>query len=238
MAHRSSRECLHKEDIVGAPTRFGGIYDVPEVARYLKAVPHAQDIYPVSSTKLLRWIRQGMASPDLVNVHGAEMLVDFEDLISMRVVASLRAVGVSWGEIHGTRTWLQQATGAERPLATEYMWAGQGQIYVDWTQRLISASRRGQYALDIIKEFLIPIHGLAFDDETRVATSWEPLGGVVLQPQIQFGAPCIKGTRIPTRAIWGMVEAGDSVGWVTDAYGISQGEVEAACEWETLIQAA
>ena len=227
-----------KEDIVCAVARFGGIYDVPEVARYLKADPHAEDMYPVSSTKLLRWIRQGIASPDLVNIHGAELLVDFEDLISMRVVASLRAVGVSWGEIHGTRAWLQEVTGVERPLATEHVWAGQGQIYVDWTQRLISASRHGQYALDIMNEFLIPIHGLVFDDEAHVATSWEPLGGVVLQPEIQFGAPCIKGTRIPTRTIWGMVEAGDSVGWIADVYGISQGEVEAACEWESLIQAA
>ena len=32
--------------------------------------------------------------------------------------------------------------------------------------------------------------------------------GVFLEPEIQFGAPCIKGTRIPTRTIVGMIEAG------------------------------
>ena len=218
--------------------RFCGIYGVPEVARYLKAVPHAQDVYPVSSTKLLRWIRRGMASPDLVTAHGTEMVIDFEDLISMRVVASLRAVGVKWTEIRRAREWLQKATRTERPFATEYMWAGQGEVFVDWTHRLISASRRGQYALGILQDYLIPIHGLEFDDDTRLATSWEPVDGVVLQPRIQFGAPCIKGTRIPTRTVWGMVEAGDSVDWVAGAYGISSDEVTAACGWESLLQAA
>ncbi len=216
---------------------FRGIYDVPEAARYLKAVPYGSVIYAVSSTRLLNWIRRGVASRDLVQVHGVEMVIDFEDLISMRVIASLRAAGVGWMEIHRTRKWLQDVVGAQCPFATEYMWTGQGQIFVDWTERLISASRHGQMALGMLKEYLIPIHGLEFDNDTHVATSWEPVDGVVLQPRIQFGAPCIKGTRIPTRTISGMVEAGDSVDWLAAAYGISSDDVNAACEWETRLQA-
>ena len=221
-----------------ALSNFGGVYDVPEAARYLKAVPLASHIYPVSSTKLLRWIRSGMASPDLVTVRGTDMLIAFEDLISMRVIASLRAAGVGWKEIRQTRQWLQEETGAERPFATEHVWTGQGQVFVDWTERLISASRHGQIALEMLKHFLIPIHGLKFDDDSYVATSWEPFDRVVLQPKVQFGAPCIRGTRIPTRTVAGMVEAGDSVKWVAGAYRISSDEVNAACEWEKRLQAA
>ena len=68
-----------------------GIYDVPEAARYLRATSHAEELYPVSSRKLIGWIRRGLASPDLSDVEGRELLIEFEDLVSMRVVAALRA---------------------------------------------------------------------------------------------------------------------------------------------------
>ena len=217
---------------------FDGIYDVPEAARYLKAAAYGSVVYSVNSTKLIRWIRRGLASPDLVGLSGTELLIAFEDLISMRVVAALRAVNVSWSEIDKTEGWLRKETGSKRPFATEYLWTGQGQVFVDWTERLVSASRNGQLALGILKEYLIPIHGLVFSGETHVATSWEPLDGIVLEPQIQFGAPCVKGTRIPTRAISGMIEAGDSPEWVAQAYKISKGEVQAAYDWESRLRTA
>ena len=76
-------------------------------------------------------------------------------------------------------------------------------------------------AFDLLREYLIPVHGLKFDSVSQVAISWEASDGVVLEPEIQFGAPCIKGTRIPTRTIVGMIEAGDSPEWVAQAYRIS-----------------
>ena len=217
---------------------FQGIYDAPEAARYLRAARDGDKVYSVSSATLIRWIRRGIASPELVSVQGKGLLIGFEDLISIRVVAALRVAGVGWTEIDRTEEWLRKKTEHPRPFATEYLWTGQGQIYVDWTQRLISASRSGQLALDLLKDFLIPIHGLEFSETTRLATSWEPVDGVVLQPQIQFGAPCVKYTRIPTRSIFGMIEAGDSIEFVARAYGISQEEAQGAYDWESRLRAA
>ncbi len=77
-------------------SRFGGIYDVPEAARYLKASEQGKSVYPVSAVKLISWIRRGVGSPDLVAVPGRELLIEFEDLVSMRVIAALRASGVGW----------------------------------------------------------------------------------------------------------------------------------------------
>ena len=225
-------------DIQDSSSVFQGVYDVPEAARYLKAAPHGDKVYSVSSGKLIRWIRRGIASPELVTLSGKELLIAFEDLISIRIVAALRAVGVGWWEIDRTEQWLRQETGHQRPFATEYLWTGQGQIYVEWTQQLISASRSGQLALSIVKEFLIPIHGLVFSEVTHVATSWEPVDGIILQPRVQFGTPCVKGTRIPTRSIFGMIEAGDSFELVAQAYGLSQQEVRGAYDWESRLRAA
>ena len=213
-----------------------GIYDVPEAARYLRATSYAEELYPVSSRKLIRWIRRELASPELSEVAGIELLIEFEDLVSMRVIAALRAADVSWREIRATNQWLRNHTGHQRPLATEFLWTGQGQIFVQWTQKLISGSRNGQVAFDLLREYLIPVHGLKFDSVSQVAISWEASDGVVLEPEIQFGAPCIKDTRIPTRTIVGMIEAGDSPHWVAQAYGISSEEVQAALDWESRLR--
>ena len=215
---------------------FGGLYDVPEVARYLKAATHADVIYPLDSAKLIRWIRRGLASPTLTDLAGREILIAFEDLVSLRIIAALRTAGVGWKEIYSTDRWLRETTGHSRPFATEILWTGQGQIFIEWTRRLISGSRHGQMAFDVLMDYLIPIHGLMFNKNTQVASSWEVTQGVVLEPETQFGAPCLKGTRIPTRTLAGMVEAGDSVEWVARAYGILPSEVQAACDWESLIR--
>lgn len=217
------------------PSFYEGIYDVPEVARYIKATTHAKLARSVSSAKLIRWIRRGVASPDLVDVPGTELLIAFEDMISMRVITALRSSGVKWSEIDRTEEWLRDATGHERPFATEYLWTGQGDIFVDWTESLLSASRSGQLALGLLKDYVIPVHGLVFGEKTKVAASWEPITGIVLEPQVQFGSPCLKGTRIPARTVAGMVEAGDSVEWVARSYGLTNDEVKAACDWEALV---
>ena len=213
-----------------------GIYDVPEVARYLQATTHAENLYPVSSRKLIGWIRRGLASPELSDVAGGELLIEFEDLVSMRVIAALRSAGVSWTEIRATNQWLRDQTGHPRPFATEFLWTGQGQMFVEWTEKLISGSRNGQMAFDVLRQYLIPIHGLKFEPILQVAISWEASDGVVLEPAIQFGAPCIRGTRIPTRTIVGMIEAGDSPHWVAQAYRISSEEVQAARDWESRLR--
>ncbi len=220
-----------------SPLTFDGIYDIPEAARYLKASTHGEAVYPISPDKLIRWIRRGLASQELVQLPGLELLIAFEDLISMRVIAALRSAGVGWREIYETEQWLRHKTGAQRPFATEIVWAGQGQIFADWTGRLLSASRHGQMALELLRQYLIPIHGLEFAESSLVATSWEPLDGIVLEPTVQFGAPCLKGTRIPTRTISGMIEAGDSVSWISAAFDLSPDEVHAACEWESRVRA-
>ena len=215
---------------------FEGMYGVPETARYLQAARNGEQLYPVRPRTLIRWIRCGIASPDLVDVQGRDLLINFEDLISLRVIAALRASGVSWREIERSRAWLREATGAARPFAAERLWSGQGEVFAEWRERLISATRHGQLMLGMLSEYLIPIHGLAFNAETHAAASWEPSRDVLLKPTIQFGSPCVKGTRIPTRTIAGMVEAGDSADWVASSFDLSLAEVQAACDWESRLQ--
>ncbi len=209
---------------------FAGIYEVPEAARYLLASRMAREMYPIGSRSLIRWIRRGLVLPSLAEVPGRELLITFEDLVSMRVIAALRAAGVTWPKIYRAETWLRRHTGHARPFATEVLWTTRSDVFTEFRVMLIAASRSGQLAMDILRDYLIPVHGLTFKDQ--VANTWEPMELVILDPLIQFGAPCLRGTRIPTRSVWGMIRAGDSVDRVARSYRISEDEVKAAVTWE------
>lgn len=221
-----------------ATSTFTGIYDVPEAARYLKASAPGPVVYPVSSAKMINWIRRGVASPDLAALPGRELLIAFEDLASMRVIAALRASGVGWPAIHEAERWLRRETQSQRPFATKTIWTGRRQIFVEWRKQLVAASAAGQLAFDLLMDYLLPVNDLIFSPDTHMAESWEPVPNVVLQPQVQFGAPCVKGTRIPTRTIAGMIEAGDSPEYVARAFDQPIEAIEEACEWERRLRAA
>ena len=217
-------------------SRFGGIYDVPEAARYLRAGSDWAGRYSLSSRKLIYWIRRGISLPAPTHARALDLLLGFEELISMRMIAALRAAGYAWREIREADRILRQMRGTRYPFATEVIWTGQGELYAEWEEHLVSGSRHGQAALDLIRDYVRPFNGLEFSDESNLAISWEPSKGVVLKPQVQFGAPCIKNTRIPTRSISGMIDAGDSPDWVAQAYGISREAVHEAYEWESQLR--
>lgn len=228
---------LAATDASPARETSGGIYDPPEAARYLRAGSSWAGKYSLDSGMLIRWIRRGLASPEIADLPGRELLLGFQDLVSMRVIAALRASGVGWREIRKTEQWLQETKSVRWPFATEFLWTGQGDLFAEWAERLVSGSRHGQAALDLLHEYVIPVSGLLFSDESGLAVCWEPVAGVTLDPLVQFGAPCIKGTRIPTRSIFGMIEAGDSPERVARSYGISQEELQAVYDWEQLLLA-
>lgn len=89
--------------------------------------------------------------------------------------------------------------------------------------------------MSILKDHLIPASGLQFQDQ--VASKWSPRSGVMLDPSVQFGEPCIPNTRIPTRAIWSLVHGGDPPDLVAQSYGITPEELSAAFHWENKIAA-
>lgn len=213
---------------------FEGIYEIPEAARYLKGSLELTMPYIVTSSKLIRWFRQGLASPELVEIPGRQLLITFEDLISMRIIVALRAAGVSFPKIYKAQKWLRQVTGHKRPFATELLWTESSDIFTELQSKLIAASRSGQYAMEVIRNYLIPVHGLTFN-ERKVAQSWEPFTGILLHPQIQFGASCIKGTRIPTKTLWAMVKGGDPIKLIAQWYELDEHEIQEAIQWEDIL---
>ena len=218
------------------PARFEGIYEAREASRFIATTLRTDTPLNITSRKVIYWIRRGLTDRDLLIIHGRELLLAFEDVISMRVIAALRAAGVKFPRIYEAEKWLRKVTGHSRPFATEMLWTEKSDIFVDMKRKLIAASRSGQYAFQILEEYLIPVHGIRFNEQ-HVAQTWEPRINILLDPLIQFGAPCIKDTRIPTRTLWGMVMGGDTTEYVAQSYHLTIEQVQNAIDWEdTLIK--
>ena len=213
---------------------FEGIYETSEVSRFIATTIQKNTPLNISSRKVIYWIRRGLTDKDLVSLRGRELILNFEDLISMRVIAALRAAGVKFPRIYEAEKWLRKVTGHLRPFATEMLWTEKSDIFIDMKRRLVAASRSGQYAMQILEDYLIPVHGITFSDN-HIANKWEPYTNILLDPLIQFGAPCIKGTRIPTRTLWGMIMGGDTIEYVTQSYHLTAEQVQNAFDWENAL---
>lgn len=225
---------------------FEGIYVAPEIALYLTAtlkrdVPSAVQAYPVNSRHLIRWIRVGLSSPTIVSVPGRELLITFEDMVSMRVIALLRTLGVSWPKIHRAEQWLRQETGYHRPFAIKRVWTETVDVFAEFPLGFIAASRQGQLAfVELIDQYLQPVEDLTFirHNGVYVAETWTPHPNVLMHPRVQFGEPCVKGTRTPTRMLWRMFNGGDSISYLVRAFEVSEQQVENALEWENRLKVA
>ncbi len=219
-----------------ATEEYEGIYEVPEAARYIAATTtlFSRQLKHISSRNLLLWIKTGLALPTLSNIPAREMVITFEDMISMRIIALLRAAGISFPKIKEAEKYLRKLTGNPRPFATEQIWIGYTHIFSEFEAFIVAASKSGQMGMDFIKEDLKSVHGLTFN-ERHVASTWAPYRDILLSPSIQFGRPCIAGTRIPTKTLANMVRAGDAIEFVAESYGLEMNKVKHAFEWENIL---
>lgn len=223
---------------------FSGIYIAPEAALYLTAtltrdVPSYTLKHPISSRRVIHWIRVGLTTPSLAGIGGRELLLSFEDLVSMRVIALLRAFGVSWPKIHKAEQWLREQTGYPRPFAIKRVWTETRDVFAEFPAGFITASRHGQIAfVELFEEYLQSVEDMSFipHDGVNVAETWTPHDDVLMNPKIQFGDPCIKGTRLPTQILWRMYNGGDNIPYLSRAFLISEQQINNALEWENRLR--
>ena len=220
--------------------RSVGAYDFTEAARYLKAARHGAALYPRTQRTIARWFRRWADEGELSESRASQLTVTFSDLISMRLVGALKVSGVAWPDIYQVVKWLRDQTEAQHPLASRDTWSDENWVdeICDLLYPVAAASNlTGLDFGELALEYILPEHGLTFDEKSGQATSWEIHSGIVLHPLVQFGAPCIKGTRIPVHAIAGMVNAGDSAQSVAEDYQLPLEKIQAACDFERRIYA-
>lgn len=216
---------------------YEGIYELRDAGRYLyvtapQRLPHYTTIY--------RWVRSGLPSAEAQALPERELFINFQDLVSLRMIISLRIAGFSLQHIRRVHKYLQGLTVLKRPFALKDLWISETDIFIKM-ESFLSATKRGQYAMEFIKDWLrrIPRPDVGNLDLTfiesrgrEMASAWIPHPYVVLNPLIQFGAPCVQDTRIPTEAVWSMFRGGDTPQSIAKGYNVPMFKVQSALEWE------
>ena len=215
-----------------------GVYPVVDAVALIQATSHKLHLPSkgVTTRHLFRWVRDGLTGQYLTGLRGEEVALTFLDLVSLRMIAVFRAHGLTSLEIRKAHHELQDARGWSHPFAMEPLWISGLHIYIRENSIPIAITKNWQSALDFVEFFVGPMHNMAFG-ENDCPTKWEPQEGIVLDPKISFGEPCLKGTRIATQVLWSLVEAGDPPGRVALAYQLPTKQVEAAIAWENQLAA-
>ena len=222
-----------------------GVYAAQDAAVLINAtapvihdLPSGLHPLPLVTTRhVYRWAREGLSGRYLEGLRGREVALTFRDLVTLRMVAVFRSYGVRPKEIRDTHHKLQQARGWAHPFAMEPVWISGLDIIIRENNIPIAPSRNWQIALDFIDQFVGPVHHLLFGP-SKQAIAWEPEPGILLDPAISFGEPCLKRTRVPTETLWALHSAGDSTEAIANAYNLPRDKVESAIAWEEKLERA
>lgn len=185
----------------GPSNGSGGIYLPSEVASYFRASEPVGRWSP-STRRLFAWIRKGYVAPGQQQTPGRNLVIDFSDLATSQAIAFMRRAGYTFKEIRGAEGYFSRLYGVAQPFAHHAFWIDGADILARYNGQLISGTRQGQIAMDFVEEWIEPVGGRFDFDATGRTIQWTPVDGINLRPSVQFGQPCVAGTRIPTSAVW------------------------------------
>lgn len=190
------------------------------------------------------WSQRGFFGMEKNEYARHRAFIRFGGVITSRVIALLRSYGTRIGRIREAHDYLRDETGRQFPFASREFWVESDgfseEVYSKLDELVVTASRHGQIPFtELLHKQIGDPSDMEFDDTERgFAAKWEPVPGIVIDPGVQSGAACLKGTRTPTHALYGAHVAGDDVAGLADGYRLSQEQVEAAIEWEERLAAA
>lgn len=173
-----------------------GLYDAAEVARLL-----GHDVEWV-----VRWSTDSANGPAVVTPT-FDRWFSFADLVAFRVALLVRDSHVSDRHLRRGVDTLRRRVGSGQPLADQEIISRLATSGDSFLLRLpsdefedIGQGGQGVFA-NAVELYLTNI---AFDNQ-GTPTRWQPAEGVIIDPAIQAGAPCVAGTRIPTATIAGLL---------------------------------
>lgn len=162
-------------------------------------------------------------------------LLTFADLISLLVVRELRKSGVGVETIRGAEEHLAKLWGTPKPFAHGDFQTGYGAIVTVIKDGERPAAVRGKSVQEILYELIKrDLKNVSYDAAKRAAL-WRPREHIALRPDLQFGQPCIEGTRVTTRTIRQFLSGGDTVQELAQEFDISVDKIEAALKYEEML---
>ena len=226
-----------------ADPRFDlGLYTSAEAARLARLPP----------TTLRHWVegyryRLGgqlvRADPVIRLLQEGEPSLSFVNLAEIIALAGFRQAGVPMQRVRRALEYASLHMGTDHPLGTERILTDGLDLFWEYQERepndvqLVNLSREGQKVFpDVVNRFL---REMEWGPDLFV-TRWWPgrqneaaSGFVVVDPRRAFGAPVLAGTGIRTEDVFQRFRGGESITDLTEDYGLTLEQVQAAIRLET-----
>jgi uncharacterized protein (DUF433 family) len=216
-----------------APQLGDGIYTFPQAAAIL-----ARPTRNLTTRRLRYWMTSGLA-PASYSI-GQHPLLTFYDLISLEVVARFTEDGWSVQGVRRIEEELREEFGRPRPFAYKAFYTDGRSVWAKVSKNdqimteLISKHRDRRHKslawADAVETFADEIR---FEGTDQAASAWQLSPWVEINPQIQFGAPVVRGTRVPISTVKVNLEVG-SPGEVADWYDLTLEEVHGVRDYVAL----
>ena len=224
-----------------------GLFYADDVARWL-SVTDAQmrgAVVDLGSRTVLDWGRRGFFGLEETGFQYARHpeFIRFGGVITSRAIALLLSHGISIGRIQEAHDYLLDATGLDFPFASRRFWNESDGFSTEVCSELdalvVTANGHGQIPFTELMYGRIGDPGdMEFGGpDGEFATKWEPTPGIVINPGVQSGSPCIKGRRTPTYVLYGGYVHGDSVEALEAWYELEEDQVRTALGWEERLAA-
>jgi uncharacterized protein (DUF433 family) len=213
--------------VVPRPPTELGLYTIPEAGRLART----------NRSTVASWVRAGVGAEPLYDVAGQSTLLTFDDLISLLVVRELRKAEVPMLTVKRIEAQLAQLWHVKRPFASGHFSTRYGAVVtsVDDVVHPVAVTGAVQEIFyELIKNDL---RDVSYDAELR-ARSWRPTAYVLIRPDLQFGAPCVEGTRVTTRTIREYLDAGESIEELAHEFHLTSEQIAAVSQWEKSLAAA
>lgn len=210
-----------------------GVYTVAGAASIIRA----GEGY-ATARQLYYWTATGLLSAEPTKKSKsrtmAQCLLSFDDLITLELVARFRRHRVALQQVRRFEHRLREAfPSLARPFANRVLFTDGVSIWAEWgesegRQLLELVGRRpGHYVwTDAIQSFAEMIEY----DEEGAAASWHLNRWVEVNPNVQFGEPVIRGTRVPVRTVAANLKVGTPEE-VAEWYGLTRQQVEGAQDY-------
>lgn len=211
-----------------------GIYSLAELRLYL-----AFHGAPEDGDRALYWLQHAL---NPVDHQAREPDYSFSDLVSLLVVRELVQLGMEPHDIREAEAYLRRQFSTARPFVNQEIATDGRAIFVkrEVEDQVESANHGGgqQAHGEVLGPYLTRVHYRRTSArDWSPAASWSPMDGVVLDPAVQFGAPVVEGTRVPTAAL-ADVAAAAGVDAASDRLGVAVERAEAAVSFERALAGA
>lgn len=181
--------------------------------------------------------------PPLIRAADRETgLLSFANLVELHVLSILRGKRVQVERIRSATAFIRERMKTEHPLADVDTHTDCVDIYVEYLDRLVSASSPQQPLRTVVEAYLQRIdcdeHGLASrlfpitrDDGTNARV-------VTIDPTLRFGRPVLASTNLETAVVADRFFAGDTAAALARDFEIDEAAVEEAIRFESQLRAA